>query len=313
LGGAADFDGTLVSVLQNRPADCEIIVVHTEEYDDPYDLRSEVRFVAADRGQSIVELINEGLASAAGDVVHILGCRITATESWTEPALERFDDPEVAAVSPLILDASGAKLVAAGVRWSLGGTRKVVANQRLLLPGTARLRASILGPTLAAGFYRRSVLEALAGFDAALGDRHADVDLALKLRDLDLRTVCESASRVIQTESYTPLNDRSFQSGRAAERLFWLNAGSRGLFPSLLMHPLAVAGDIASRLKTSGAIGALTGRLVAALEIGTLRRHEERLALALQRLAEADDEPATIPMSAARQSPQASHRRRAAA
>src|SRR5436305_571247 len=26
LGGAAEFDGTLVSVLQNRPADCEVLV-----------------------------------------------------------------------------------------------------------------------------------------------------------------------------------------------------------------------------------------------------------------------------------------------
>ena len=36
---------SLVSVLQNRPADCEIVVVHDESYHDPYDLAGEVRFV----------------------------------------------------------------------------------------------------------------------------------------------------------------------------------------------------------------------------------------------------------------------------
>ena len=56
LGGAADFDGTLVSVLQNRPADCEVLVLHTEPYDDPYGLRNEVRFMES-RG-SLVDLLN---------------------------------------------------------------------------------------------------------------------------------------------------------------------------------------------------------------------------------------------------------------
>ena len=45
LGGGAEFDGTLVSVLQNRPADCEVIVAHTDDYGDPYALRGEVEFV----------------------------------------------------------------------------------------------------------------------------------------------------------------------------------------------------------------------------------------------------------------------------
>jgi len=45
LGGAAEFDATLVSVLQHRPADCEVLVIHNEPYDDPYALGHEVRFV----------------------------------------------------------------------------------------------------------------------------------------------------------------------------------------------------------------------------------------------------------------------------
>ena len=31
------FESTLASVLQNRPADCEVLVVQPREYDDPYD------------------------------------------------------------------------------------------------------------------------------------------------------------------------------------------------------------------------------------------------------------------------------------
>jgi hypothetical protein len=72
-GGAAEFDGTLVSVLQNRPADCEIVVVHRDPYDDPYGLGSEVRFIRSD-GHQLVGLANLGIEQARGEVVHLLGC-----------------------------------------------------------------------------------------------------------------------------------------------------------------------------------------------------------------------------------------------
>src|SRR5688572_24937936 len=99
VGGAAEFDGTLVSVLQHRPADCEVVVLHTEQYDDPYDLQGEVEFRRSQH-QTVVELVNEGLAAATGDIVHVLGCGVEATEGWADAALPHFDDPQVATVSP---------------------------------------------------------------------------------------------------------------------------------------------------------------------------------------------------------------------
>src|SRR6186997_2704558 len=76
VGGAAEFDATLVSVLQHRPADCEVLLVHTEPYDDPYELGREVQFLRGGRGAGLVELVNEGIATAPSDIVHILGCGI---------------------------------------------------------------------------------------------------------------------------------------------------------------------------------------------------------------------------------------------
>src|SRR3954469_4194264 len=57
LGGAADFDATLVSVLQNRPGDCEVLVAHSEPYDDPYRLHGEVHFIHVEE-HSTVGLLN---------------------------------------------------------------------------------------------------------------------------------------------------------------------------------------------------------------------------------------------------------------
>ena len=296
VGGAAEFDATLVSVLQHRPDDCEVLLVHTEPYDDPYDLGSEVQFLRAGRSSRLLELINEGIAAAAGEIVHLLGCGIEVTEGWSDAALDRFQDADIAAVSPLVMDTDGKKLVAAGVRWTVGGARQVVADQRVLLGGSARLRAGILGPTLAAGFFRREVLEVLGRLDAHLDERYADVDLALKMAALDLRTVCEPGSRVVQTAVRDDQRRAPFARGRNAERIFWQSAPARGMLPSLVMHPFTLIGDVLATRSAIGAGLAALGRLLALVEFGAARRHEERLAAAREALA-LTGERATIPLS----------------
>ena len=57
LGDSQQLDDTLVSVLENRPANCEILVVHNEPYHDPYHLSDEVQFVEAQCGASMVACI----------------------------------------------------------------------------------------------------------------------------------------------------------------------------------------------------------------------------------------------------------------
>jgi hypothetical protein len=284
-GGAAEFDGTLVSVLQNRPADCEVLVVHGEPYDDPYALDSEVRFIRH-KGSSLAPLINAGLEQAAGDVVHVIGCGLLAQEGWTEPALAHFADEEVAAVSPIVLATDSQRVHAAGVRWTLGGTRKIVADQRVLLPGAGRLRSRILGPTLAAGFYRRDVLGALGGFDSGLGDSLADVNTALAIHELGRLHVCEPASRLVLSESRDENTSYGFTAGRCAERLFWRYAAARGLALSLGFHAATISADLVRSAAHSAGLTTLLGRAAALCEIGAVQRHQRLLAAASDKLEE---------------------------
>ena len=51
-GAIEALESTLVSVLENRPRDCEVIVVSNRKYDDPYSLAGEVTFIEADRRSS---------------------------------------------------------------------------------------------------------------------------------------------------------------------------------------------------------------------------------------------------------------------
>jgi hypothetical protein len=231
--------------------------------------------------------------------------------------LAHFDDPEVAAVSPVVLDRDATRMIAAGVRYSLGGTRRVVSDRRLLSAGTARLRASILGPTLAAAFYRRDVLAALDGFDRGLGDRLADVDLALALQALGRLHICEPASRLLQmSDPWAVPADGGFALGRAAERLFWRYAAQRGLAASFAMHALTVLADAIRSTPRIAALTSVVGRIVSTLELGAAKRSEQRLSVASERLAELAALRATIKMPAKRAAKEAigatSARRRAA-
>jgi hypothetical protein len=311
LGGAAEFDGTLVSVLQHRPADCEIVVVHREAYDDPYDLAGEVRFIEQGEARSIAALASAGLAAAQGDVLHLLSCGLEATEGWTDAPLAILENEEIAAVSPAIVASaphspSGERLLAAGIKFTSGGGRRILDNPRLMVAGSGHLRAEIAGPTLLAGFYRVDVLSALQGWSEAVGDELADVDLSLAIEKLELRAAFEPSSRLIHSGSpaallAAPEASSPLAAGRASERLFWVSAAGEPVGPRLLAHVATIAWDLLRHAAHPGkCCGRLLGRLAGLADLGSVRRWEARLQSAAQALAEERSRAATIPLTTAR-------------
>ena len=104
LGDPQQLDDTLVSVLENRPANCEIVVVHNRPYHDPYRLSDEVRFIEAERGTALAECLNRGLAASRASVVHVLTCGVEVSAGWADVAFRRFGDPDVAAVGSVVLN-----------------------------------------------------------------------------------------------------------------------------------------------------------------------------------------------------------------
>jgi hypothetical protein len=234
-------------------------------------------------------MLNAALDHASGDLLHIVGCGLETTENWSGPALTHFDDPEVAAVAPVVLAPDRQQMIAAGARWTLGGARCVVNDPRVLLPGSGRLRAKVLGPTLAAAFYRREVLESLQGFDTTVGDDLADVAMGLAIQSLGRMAVCEPASQLLRVDDDPAVTRGGFARGRAAERLFCRYARERGLASSLLLHAGTIAADVVGHLLSPALITSLLGRAAAWLEFGAAQSHAERLASASQRLKELAD------------------------
>jgi hypothetical protein len=183
------LETTLLSVLENRPRDSEIIVAHDGSYADPYQLADEVLFVETDRRCSQVTKLNEALYAACAPVVHILGEGMQASEGWCEGAVSRIQRETIPAVSPVVRTTDGTQATYAGL------DRRALAKRGLqTIKGQAPTHCA--APLLAAGFYSRKLLLGLGGFFEPVDARVADVDLALSLEELELTCEVDAQSTV---------------------------------------------------------------------------------------------------------------------
>jgi len=277
LGSAPRLESTLVSVLENRPSDCEIIVVLNSPYDDPYDLKDEVRYLHVEESAGIVESLNIGIQASRASIVHLLASGFEVTEGWTDAVWAHFRDPRVAAVAPVVIDVlESRKVLAAGLELA-ASTRSVRSFDRLD-DLTDVSPTPVLGPLVQAAFYRRSALELVGGLPQAVGDSLADVDLALTLKYAGYHCLLEPRSRIEATPGDIALTTASgFRNGLAAERLFWRNAPVLGWKKSLAMHPLAVLGEFVAGLPRLRTMTRLCGRMLGCCQFGNHRAHHEWL------------------------------------
>jgi len=271
----AAMEETLVSVLEHRPDDCEIVVALGCEYADPWNIREEVRFVQAPTGSSLVSCVNLGVAASEGDVVHILAAGWRATEGWTDLPLERFEDDELGAVVPLGVAADDReRVVSAGVRCAVGGRRIDVAadtrwNQVRVSGQLPTGVALPQGPVLEAGFWRSNFLERTgSGFTTACGDEAADADMAVTLSRSGRRVEVAQYS-VVVAPSATPRRVRtpSFQAGLHAERLFWRSVAGSSFVSALVLHAVEIVRHAFARAPL-GTVPMLLGRMLAFLQFG---------------------------------------------
>ncbi len=158
-GDSESFEGTLVSVLQNLPAACEVIVPHAGDYDDPFDLADEVRFI--ETPASLIKQVGEAAAAARGRFVHVISDGYRATPNWTENAINAFEHHESGVVVPVVREATSEKIVHGGWRRSRGTACELIGRGAHSL--SPRQLRSVEGGFLTASFWRRDLLRSLTG------------------------------------------------------------------------------------------------------------------------------------------------------
>ncbi len=276
VGSVESLEGTLVSVLENRPADCEIVVVLNRPYADPYLLAEEVRFIPPGRSKSIVVGINRGLAATRATFVHLLASGCLVSEGWADAALARFGDRQVGSVAPLVWDADrGDRIFAAGVGYRRHGRRYLVGRGlEALDPQTQQ---SIIGPCGFAAFYRKAMLDFAGGFSTRLGPRQADADLALVFKQAGFSVAFEPGSSVRASAEADP-DVGGFRQALGDERLFRRNLIGPGRAGAILAHWGRVGLELAGSFGRPRMLAQLAGRLLACCELGGYARHHRALA-----------------------------------
>jgi hypothetical protein len=269
------FEDTLAAVLQNRPASSEVIVALAAPYDDPHGLADEVIFTSAtDKTPELVSLVNRALAMASAPVLHIVPCGYRVSEGWTGAALLHFDEPDIAAVASVLLSSQRkTRVVAAGLEPGPAGTRRLAqAGSKYSVAKLAT--TSPAGATLAGGYFRKSVVEALGGFDEALGLGHADLDFALCAQALGLHVECEPTSVLLAREVVESPVGR-FNDGRRCEIVRARHGQS-----ATASHWLRLAGEAAWCLVQPWWLAHVGGRLVGQFTREQAQWHAARLARA---------------------------------
>ena len=260
LGDVQGLETTLASVLRNRPENCEILVVHAGDYEDPYDLKGEVRFLTTSAASNPARRLNLGFFSCRAPIVHVIYPGVETSEAWCDAAISQFADSHVAAVAPLIVKAERPdRAISLGLEWRAGGS---------VCPGkVASTRASqetgsrVLAPSILAGFYRKSAIERLGVFlDSDLGLASADLELGLRLERAGLKTALAAESVLLASANLGPAVS-PYERGFEAERLFWRylpgnHANARVLAP----HAWLWLKELAGCAVRPGGLAGLWGR-----------------------------------------------------
>jgi hypothetical protein len=206
----AAFERTLISVLENRPLGCEVLVAHDGKYDDPFNLCDEVRFVTA-QSNGLVDLVSTAAAEAYGRFVHVLADGVQATLGWTEEALEKFEYSNAGVVAPVIRHADSQRIVAAG--WCDGGDRLCKNAHQ----GCDQVEANppyFVGAYMQASFWRRDVLCSLT--DAFTGRQSVEAAYAYEhlIREAGWRCVLAPECNLLNDSSRLPWDSTSLSRGR---------------------------------------------------------------------------------------------------
>jgi hypothetical protein len=302
VGNTEGLEGTLLSVLERRPDDCDLIVATNVPYDDPYKLQGEIQILQAPTRSGLVDCVNRGIQSTAAPVVHILAGGSQATDGWIDRTLHHFDNPQVAAVIPLVYDiARPEHLLSAGLSYRGHGRTAICGH----IDSPAQV---LIGPILGAAFYRKSVLDAIGGLPSAVGDELAAADLALTLHEAVWRLELEPACRILAQQSAQP-SAAGFRSGLHSERLYWRHFDAHGRLTGLLAHPLIALREIARASPWWKIPANALGRLVSFIQFGQHRQARQILASAAAALklaqtqaqiSSADDNSARQPASSQR-------------
>jgi GT2 family glycosyltransferase len=286
----------LASVSRHAPADTEMLVVDDASPGHVVSRTAQlfvgVKVLRQNRRRGFCAAVNAGIRAARGPIVELLNDDTEVSSGWAETGLLPFEDPQVAAVAPLVLcppplsppnlggdKGGGPGVDSAGDRYFIGG---IAGKRGHGLPlGTTYLQGGeVFGASASSAFYRREALLEVGAFPDEFGAYFEDVDVSFRLHWAGYRIVYQPAARVWHRGSAShgkPTRRLLEQQSRNEERVFWRNLPSRELLRALPWHVAVLAAKGCRRWQEGEWLPFVLGRLRALGELLEMIRHRRRL------------------------------------
>lgn len=280
----------LASVRRHAPADTEILVVDDASPREAVRRTAEefagVRVLRLKRRRGFCAAVNAGIRAAHHPIIELLNDDTEVSAGWAEAPLDRFADPGVAAVAPLVLHHpsqetanGGQRIDSAGDRYFAGGVAGKRGHGQPL--GAAYLHGGeVFGASASSAFYRRDALLAVGAFPEEFGAYFEDVDVSFRLHWAGYRIVYEPASRVwhrVSASHGQPGWRLLQQQSRNEERVFWRNLPGRAMLRAVPWHAAVLAAKAYRRWQEGELLPFVLGRLQALSEAASVVRHRRRL------------------------------------
>jgi GT2 family glycosyltransferase len=234
FNGRDFLEPCLESILAQTVPASEVIVVDNGSSDDSVSLvrgrEPAVRLIEAGRNLGFPAACNRGIKASSGELVAILNNDIVLHPQWLENLLKYDREPWdfwasriMFAREPTLVDSAGDGMAVVGAGFKVGYRQPASRFDEV---------REVFGPCAAAALYRRSMLEALGGFDPDFFLVYEDADLSMRARLRGHRClyvpeamVCHHVNSSIRSFSETYV----YYGHRNSEFLFWQN------MPALLL------------------------------------------------------------------------------
>lgn len=217
-GQPSALEETLVSLLENRPEESEIVVVLNHAYENTYDLgEDEVCFVQnTSRACSFESAVHTGVEQTAAQIVHIVPCGCQVASGWSDAAVRLFEDERIACVIPRLWKTlCGEAILTQGFHFSQTGDLLPISEAE---PAENGRMAHVPHPF--GVFFRREAYVAAGGLDLRFGGTLAVVDWALRACEKGGRIAATADSVLVVPESML-YPDGPEKTRRQVRRLFW--------------------------------------------------------------------------------------------
>lgn len=208
LSDDSGLELTLLSILENRTRDFEVLIAHDGGYTDPYSLsQDEAVLIESPNGSSMSAQINLAVASACSPYIQVLMPGTTVEEDWFEEALDILQDSTLSAVCVPIIDSQSNNVYKGLAVDSLPHRRIATQSQ------------SHVAPLMTGSVFRKRVFNAIGGWLDRCPREIAEVEMGLLIAALKLEIATAQSSGLYAPKRVAIGVEPGYEIGRMCGQL----------------------------------------------------------------------------------------------